>query len=162
MDSVKSASTKITKQKSNITRVYCNNINNKSAHTKINYEIDRLLKIKKASSTNIIIKKKLNPQAINIKYELNMLNKLKKVTNASKNVIDFLNIHITSIIKGNKVTHDNIKKAHAKSAISINKVHIENNSASNTSKKTHKKLFQNVLKQIKTFNKVHKQDNVFD
>ena len=39
---------------------------------------------------------------------------------------------------------------------------IENNTASNTSKKIHKKLFKNVLKQIKTFNKVHKQDNVFD
>ena len=44
----------------------------------------------------------------------------------------------------------------------FNKAHIENNTASNTSKKTHKKLFKNVLKQIKTFNKVHKQDNVFD
>ena len=41
-------------------------------------------------------------------------------------------------------------------------MHIENNTASNTSKKTHKKLFKNVLKQIKTFNKVHKQDNIFD
>ena len=41
-------------------------------------------------------------------------------------------------------------------------MHIENNTVSNTSKKTHKKLFNNVLKQIKTFNKVHKQDNVFD
>ena len=29
-------------------------------------------------------------------------------------------------------------------------------------KKTHKKLFKNVLKQIKSVNKVHKQDNVFD
>ena len=77
-----------------------------------------------------------------------MPNKLKKVTNASKNVIAFLNKHITRIIKGNKVhTHNeinntvtttvihNIKKAHAKSAIPINKVHIENNS-NNTSKKT--------------------------
>ena len=44
----------------------------------------------------------------------------------------------------------------------FNKAHIENNTASNTSKKTHKKLFKNVLKQIKTFNKVHKQDNVFN
>ena len=101
-----------------------------------------------------------------------MLNKLKKVTNASKNVINFLNKHITQIIKGNKVhtqneinntvTHDNIKKAHVKSAIPITKVHIENNTASNTSKKAHKKLFKNVLKQIKSVNKVHKQDNVFD
>ena len=117
-DNEKSASTKIIKQKSNITRVYCNNINNKSVHSKINYELSALLKIKKVSNTNIIIKKKLNPQAINIKYELNMLNKLKKVTNASKNVINFLNKHITQIIKGNKVhtqneinntvTHDNI------------------------------------------------------
>ena len=51
-----------------------------------------------------------------------MLNKLKKVTNALKNVIAFLNKHITQIIKGNKahneinnavtnaVTHNNIKK----------------------------------------------------
>ena len=62
----------------------------------------------------------------------------------------------------NTVTHDNIKKAHVKSAIPINKVHIENNTASNTSKKTHKKLFKNVLKQIKTFNKVPKQDIIFD
>ena len=40
----------------------------------------------------------------------------------------------------NKVIHDNIKKAHAKLAISIlpiNKVHIENNNANNTSKKSH-------------------------
>ena len=100
-----------------------------------------------------------------------MLNKFKKVTNAPKNVITFLNKHIIQIIKGNKahneinntvtnaVTHNNIKKAHAKP---INEVHIENNAASNTSKKAHKKLFKNVLKQIKTFNKVHKQDNVFD
>ena len=102
-----------------------------------------------------------------------MLNKLKKVTNASKNVIDFLNKNITQMIKGNKVhkqsntvtntvIHNNIKKAHAKSAIPINKVLIENITASNTSKKTHKKLFENVLKQIKSVNTVHKQDNVFD
>ena len=38
----------------------------------------------------------------------------------------------------NKVIHDNIKKAHAKlanSILPINKVHIENNNANNTSKK---------------------------
>ena len=139
-DNVKSASTKITKQKNNITRVYCNNINNKSTHSKISCELSALLKIKKVSNTNIIIKKKLNPQAIDIKYELNMLNK-----------------QITQIIKGNKVHTQN--NAYAKSAISIKKVHIENNTASNTSKKTHKKLFNNVLKQIKTFNKVHIQNN---
>ena len=122
-DSVKVTSFKITKQKSNIKRVYCNNINNKSAHSKINCELSALLKIKKVSNTNIIIKKKLNPQAINIKYELNMLNKLKKVTNASKNIIDFLNKHMTQIIKGNKVHRQN--NAYAKSAISINKVHMK-------------------------------------
>ena len=44
----------------------------------------------------------------------------------------------------------------------FNKVHIQNNTASNTSKKTHKKVFKNVLKQIKTFNKVPKQDIIFD
>ena len=58
-DIVKSANIKITKQKSNIQRVYCNEINNKSARSKINYELSTLLKIKKASNTNIIIKKKL-------------------------------------------------------------------------------------------------------
>ena len=83
--------------------VYCNYINNKSAHSKINSELNALLKIKKVTNTNIIIKKKLNPQAINIKYEINALTKIKKVTNASKNVIDFLNKHITQIINGNKV-----------------------------------------------------------
>ena len=159
-DSIKSANIKITKQKSNITRIYCNKINNKSAHSKINYELSTLLKIKKVSNTNIIIKKKLNPQAINIKYELNALNKLKKVTNASKNVIDFLNKHITQIIKGNKVHTQN--NAYSKIAIPVNKVHIENNTASNTSKKAHKKLFNKVLKQIKTFNKIPKQDIIFD
>ena len=117
-DSVKSANIKITKQKSNIARVYWNKINNKSVHSKINYELSELLKIKKVSNTNVIIKNKLNPQAINIKYEVNALNKTKKVSNASKNVINFLNKHITQIIKGNKVhtqneinntvTHDNI------------------------------------------------------
>ena len=134
-DSVKSSNIKITKQKSNVTRVYCNEINNKSAHSKISYELSTLLKIKKVSNINIIIKKKLNPQAIDIKYELNALNKLKKVTNASKSVIAFLNKNITQIIKDNKVhtqneinntfTYDNIKKAHVKSVIPVNKVHIE-------------------------------------
>ena len=38
-------------------------------------------------------------------------------------------------------------------------MHIENNTASNTSKKTHKKLFNNVLKQLKRFNKVHIENN---
>ena len=93
--------------------------------------------MKKVSNTNVIIKKKLNPQAINIKYELNALSKLKKVTNASKNVIDFLNKHIkghTQNETNNTVTHDNIKKALIKSVIPINKVHIENSTASNTSK----------------------------
>ena len=124
--------------------VYCNYINNKSAHSKINSELNALLKIKKVTNTNIIIKKKLNPQAINIKYEINALTKIKKVTNASKNVIDFLNKHIKQIINGTKVhtqnvinntvantvIHDNIKKAHAKlpnSILPVNKVHIENN-----------------------------------
>ena len=45
--------------------------------------------------------------------------------------------------------------------VPINKVHIENNTASNTSKKSHKKLFKNVLQQIKTFNKIPKQDIIF-
>ena len=154
-DRARSANIKITKQKSNITRIYCKNINTKSAHSKINYELSALLKIKMVSNTNIIIKKKLNPQVININYELSMPNKLKKVTNASKNVIAFLNKHITQIIKGNKVhthneinntvIHDNIKKAHAKSAIPINKVDIENNTAGNTCKKTHKTLFKKCL-----------------
>ena len=95
-----------------------------------------------------------------------MLNKLKKVTNASKNVIAFLNKHITQIVKDNQVYTPNNTVTntviHVKSVIPINNVHIENNTASNASKKTHKKLFENVLKQIKTFNKVHKQDSIFD
>ena len=132
--------------------------------------------MKKVSNTNIIIKKKLNPPAINIKYELHALNKIKKVTNASKNVIYFLNKHITQIINDNKVhkqnvinntvankfTHDNIKKAHAKLAnniLPINKVYIDNNNANNTSKKKQKKLLNNVLQQIKRFNKVHIENN---
>ena len=172
VDGVKSLSTKIIKQK----RVHCIKINNKSAHSKISYELNALLKIKKVSNTNIAIKKKLNPQAINIKYELNTLNKIKKVTNASKNVIDFLNKHITQIIKGNKVhkqnvinntaanklIYDNIKKAHLKlanSILPINKVYIENNNTNNSNKKTHEKLLYNVLKQIKTSNKVHIENN---
>ena len=168
VDNVKSASINIIKQK----RVYCKNINNKSVHSKINYELSALLKIKKVSNTNIIIKKKLNLKQLILNMSSLHLINLKNITNASKNVIDFLNKHITQIIKGNKVhtqneinntvTHDSIKKAHVKSAIPINKVHIENNTASNNSKKTHKKLFRNVLKQIKSVNKVHKQDIIFD
>ena len=149
VDIVKCASTKIIKQK----RVYCNKINNKSVHSKINYELSALLKTKNVSNINIIIKKKLNPQAINIKYELSALKKIKKVTKVSKNVIDFLNKHIAQIINGNKVhmrnvinntisykvIQDNIKKVHAKlanSILPINKVHTENNNANNTVKKT--------------------------
>ena len=41
-------------------------------------------------------------------------------------------------------------------------MHIENNTDSNTSKKIHKKLFNKVLKQIKTFNKIPKQDIIFN
>ena len=76
-------------------------------------------------------------------------------------------MHINKIINNNKdicntkpvVISDKIKNIHKKlidakinSFISINKVHIENNSAS-ISKKTHKKLFNNVLKQIISNNK---------
>ena len=52
-------------------------------------------------------------------------------------------VHMRNVINNtvaNKVIHDNIEKAHAKLAISIlpiNKVHIENNNANNTSKKSH-------------------------
>ena len=150
-DTIKYTNIKINKKNTNIAGVYCENINNKSAHSKINYELNALLKLKKVSDNNIIIKKKLNPQVINIKYELNTLLKLKKVTNASNNVFAFLNKHITQIIKGNKVhtqneinstthvvIHDNIKKAHAKltdhinkSSIKFNKVNMENNSVNN-------------------------------
>ena len=106
-DIIKRTNIKINKKNTNVTRVYCKNINNKSAHSKINYELNALLKLKKVSDNNIIIKKKLKPQVINIKYELNALLKLKKVTNASNNVITFLNKHITQIIKGNKVHTQN-------------------------------------------------------
>ena len=184
-DNIKYTNIKINKKNTNINKVYCKNINNKSAHSKINYELNAHLKLKKFSYNNIIIKKKLNPQVINIKYELNALLKLKKVTDASNNVIAFLKKHITQIIKGNKVhthnkinstthvvIHDDIKKAHAKltghinkSSIKINKVHIENNSVNNANgirKKTHKKLFKNVLKQIISVKKVYIQNTVFD
>ena len=106
-DNIKYTDIKINKKSTNITRVYCKNINNKSAHSKINYELNALLKLKKVSDNNIIIKKKLNPQVVDIKYDLNGLLKLKKVTNASNNVIAFLNKHITQIIKGNKVHTQN-------------------------------------------------------
>ena len=106
-DNIKYTDIKINKKNTNITGVYCKNINNKSAHSKINYELNALLKLKKVSDNNIIIKKKLDLQVINIKYELSALLKLKKVTNASNDVINFLNKHITQIIKDNKVhTHD--------------------------------------------------------
>ena len=36
-------------------------------------------------------------QAISIKYQLISLNKLKKLTNAPANIIDFLNMHINRI-----------------------------------------------------------------
>ena len=72
-DIIKCTNVKINKKNTNITRVYCKNINNKSAHSKINYELNALLKLKKVSDNNIIIKKKLNPQVINVKYELNAL-----------------------------------------------------------------------------------------
>ena len=61
-----------------------------------------------------------------------------------------------------KKTHKKLFNNLLKQIKTFNKVHIENNTASNTSKKTHKKLFKNVLKQIKTFNKVPKQDIIFD
>ena len=72
-DIIKCTNVKINKKNTNITRVYCKNINNKSAHSKINYELNALLKLTKVSDNNIIIKKKLNPQVINVKYELNAL-----------------------------------------------------------------------------------------
>ena len=104
------------------------NVSNISKKTHQKLFENALLKLKKVSATKIIIKKKLNPQVINIKYEPNTLLKFEKVTNASKNVIAFLNKQITQIIKGNKVhthneinittthivIHDNIKKAHVK------------------------------------------------
>ena len=108
-DIIKRTNIKINKKNTNVTRVYYKIINNKSAHSKINYELNALSKLKKVRDNNIIIKKKLKPQVINIKYELNGLLKLEKVTNASNNLIAFLNKHITQIIKGNKVhTHDKI------------------------------------------------------
>ena len=50
--------------------------------------------------------------------------------------------NVTNNTAANTVIHDNIKKAHAKfanSTLPINNVNIENNNASNTSKKTHKR-----------------------
>ena len=72
-DIIKCTNIKINKKNTNITRVYCENINNKSTHSKVDYELNALLKLTKVSDNNIIIKKKLNPQVINVKYELNAL-----------------------------------------------------------------------------------------
>ena len=58
-------------------------------------------------------------------------------------------MHIQNAINNtvaNKVIHDNIKKAKlANSILPINNVYIENNTASNTSKKTHKKYLKMCL-----------------
>ena len=56
---------------------------------------------------------------MSLMYSIN----LKSLLMLQKNVIDFLNKHITQIIKGNKAHTQN--NAYAKSAISINKVHIK-------------------------------------
>ena len=44
-DNIKYTNIKINKKNTNITRVYCKNINNKSGHSKINYELNALLKL---------------------------------------------------------------------------------------------------------------------
>ena len=58
-DIIKYTNIKINKKNTNITKVYCKNINSKSAHSKINYELNALLKLRKVSDNNIITKKNL-------------------------------------------------------------------------------------------------------
>ena len=60
---------------------------------------------------------KPNNKSTSINYDLNNLNKCKKVTNARKNVNNFFNMYIND----------------------IKKVHIENNIDNNINKKTYKK-----------------------
>ena len=107
-----------------------------------------LSKNKKVTNRSIITTKKINKQATSIKYELNSLNKLKKVTNAPTNLINFLNMHVNRI----KNNDDNIKNTHNKL---INKVHIENNSANSITKKTHIKVFNYIPKKVKSINNTH-------
>ena len=126
-----------------------------------------LLKNKKVTNRRTINTKKINMQAISIKYELISLNKLKKVTNAPANIINFLNMHLNRIKNNNDnnkdickemnntrpvVICDNIKNTNKKL---INKVHIENNSANTITKKTHIKVFNNVSKKVKSINNTH-------
>ena len=58
-DNIKYTNIKINKKNTNIDKVYCKNINNKSAHSNINYELNAPLKLKKFSYNNIIIKRNL-------------------------------------------------------------------------------------------------------
>ena len=58
-DNIKYTNIKIDKKNTNIDKVYCKNINNKSAHSNINYELNAPLKLKKFSYNNIIIKRNL-------------------------------------------------------------------------------------------------------
>ena len=83
-----------------------------------------------------------------------MLSKLKKVTNRSKDVINFLNKQIYKILSSScdkdintTVHHTNIKKA-PKHSNDINNAH-----------KEHKKTFNKVLIKIKSCNKAHKKVN---
>ena len=69
-----------------------------------------LLKNKKVTNRRTINIKKINMQAISIKYELNSLNKLKKVSNAPANIISFLDNHINNLNTARPlVISDNIK-----------------------------------------------------
>ena len=145
------------------------------------WELNMLLKNKKVTNRRTINTKTVNMQAINIKYEPNSLNKLKKVSNAPANIINFLDNHINKLNTARPlVISDNIKKITKKL---FNKLHIEINSGNTITKKTHikvfnnvpkqiesidntyyyydkhKKLFNNVLKQIIEVNKAHRQPN---
>ena len=62
-----------------------------------------LSKNKKVTNRSIITTKKVNKQATSIKYELNSLNKFKKVTNTPTNLINFLNMHINRIKNNNDI-----------------------------------------------------------
>ena len=112
------------------------------------WELNMLSKNKKVTDRSIITNKKINKQAISIKYELNSLNKLKKFTNAPTNLINFLNMHINRI----KNNNDNIKNKQNKL---INKVYIENNSANSITKKSHIKVFNDIPEKVKSINNTH-------
>ena len=111
-----------------------------------------------------------------VKWELNMLSKIKKVTNKNNittkktnKLATSIKYDLNSLNKLKKVTNtptnlinflnmhinrikndnENIKNTHN---ILINKVHIENNSANSITKKTQLKVFNDIPKKVKSIN----------